>query len=171
MGPLFLSDSRRCARLWRRWLKRPQHRSLQGWQIVLHRAPDCFEVDALILMAYPVAGSADLAPRRPRTNNWGLFAEADGRFADDQKIPLHRGNSFRVFAESSVIHASGEIAYRFDGVRNVAERLMGVPKRQERLPVRRGAAPRLSACAARTDPRAYRESRQGALRAPPYRTA
>src|SRR5580658_4745445 len=106
-------------------------------------------------MPQPIASCANLVPRLIRAKYRRAFPEPYSSFANDEKLPLHCGDGFRILLKRVEIHAGDEILDHVDGFQDVAEREAGVLRRQGLLPALRDAVPAPLACACPTDRHAF----------------
>ena len=79
--------------LWRgpfrgRIADRPSDRVTEGRQVVLHRVPERFQINAVVLMPQPIADAADLWPRRTGAQPRRVILQPNCCLADHEQLPL-----------------------------------------------------------------------------------
>ena len=93
---------------------------MQRREIVNYGTPDGTDVDTIVLMPEPVADAPNLAPRKPRAQNFSLIAETDRGLADYLQLALDGRDSLRIGAETRFIHIDRKLLDGFDRLGNIA---------------------------------------------------
>ena len=98
--------------------------------------PDRFKINAVVLVAKPVAETSNIVPGWPRTEGGAVFSETNGCFANERELSFHGGDCARIVPEGLHIHAFGEPGDHRNAVDDVPERKVRFVKRQQRPRVR-----------------------------------
>lgn len=91
------------------------------WKVVDDCVPHRFNIHPVIAMPKPVADSADIVPRKARTQTVRICSESDGCLTDEQQLALDCGNRLRVFPKRPQIHAAREIDDHVNALEDISQ--------------------------------------------------